>query len=99
MRIFGVASLATSLFVTGSFAGSALAQPLRPGYPAGTEAARSVGHNVALKIGIGAVILAGVGILVSGDSSAAATVQINSQGVIVPATSVTVSTSTSTGTQ
>ena len=99
MRVFGVAMLAASLFVTGSFAGGAFAEPLRPGYPAGTEAARSVGHNTALKIGIGAVILAGVGILASGDSSAVATSKISSQGVIVPATQVTVSTSTSTGTQ
>jgi hypothetical protein len=98
MRVFGVAMLAASLFVTG-FAGSALGEPLRPGYPAGAEAARTVGHNVGLKIGIGAAILAGVGILVSGDSSAVATSKISSQGVIVPATQVTVSTSTSTGTQ
>jgi hypothetical protein len=98
MRLFGVVLLATSLLV-GSFAGGAFAEPLRPGYPAGAEAARTVMHNEAWKIGIGAAILAGVGILASGSSSVVATSQISSQGVVVPITQVTVSTSTSTSTQ
>ena len=52
-------------------------------------------------IGTGAAILAGVGILASGDSSVVDSLVIKSEGVTVPATVVTVvstSTTTTTGT-
>jgi hypothetical protein len=98
MRIFGVAMLAASLFVTGSLAGSAGAEPLRPGYPAGVLAARGNGGNTAIMLGTGAVILAGVGILASGDSSVVNSLQINSEGVTVPPTVVTVVSTSTTGT-
>jgi len=90
MRNFGVVLLTASLFVTG-----ALAQPLPAGYPAGVRAARSHSTNTALMIGAGAVILVGVGILASGDSSVVDTLQISSQGITVPP-AITVSTATST---
>jgi hypothetical protein len=101
MRMFGVAVLAASLFTTSLFVTGALAEPLKPGYPAGVQAARSSGSNTALKIGAGALILAGVGILASRDSAIVAnTLVIKSQGIVVsPTINVVVSTSTtSTGT-
>jgi hypothetical protein len=96
MRIFGVAMLAASLFVT--LAGSAGAEPLKSGYPAGVLAARGNGGNTAIMLGTGAVILAGVGILASGDSSVVNSLQINSEGVTVPPTVVTVVSTSTTGT-
>jgi hypothetical protein len=90
MRIFGAVLLTASLFVTG-----ALAEPLPAGYPAGVHAARSRSTNTALMIAAGAVILAGVGILASGDSSVVDTLQITSQPITV-APVIVVSTATST---
>ncbi|HWX89866.1 MAG TPA: hypothetical protein VNY75_06140 [Rhizomicrobium sp.] len=99
MRIFGVAMLAASLFVAGFFVTGAGAEPLRPGYPAGVLAARGDAGNTAVMLGTGAVILAGVGILASGDSSVVDSLVINSGGVTVPPTVVTVvSTISTTGT-
>ena len=89
MRIFSVAVLAASLFVTG-----AVAQPLSPGHPAGVRAARSDSSNTALMIGAGVVVMVAVGILISGNSSVVETLQIPSQPVTV-APPVNVSTSTS----
>jgi hypothetical protein len=88
-----VASLLIPLFVSG-----AVAEPLQPGQPAGARAAaRSGSTNTALTIGIGAVIMAGVGILASGDSSAVATLQISSQPITVgPPVSMVVTTTTTT---
>jgi hypothetical protein len=97
MRIVCVAGMAASLFVTLSApVTGAHAQTLRPGHPAGVHAAAQRGSpNTFLMIGIGAVILGGVGILASGDSSAVATLQISSQPIIAPPTVTTVvSTST-----
>jgi hypothetical protein len=89
MRMFGAPLLAASLLVTG-----ATAAPLKPGYPAGVRAARSGSVNTALMIGAGAVILAGVGILASGDSSVVDTLSIPGGGVTVNSvTNTTVSTS------
>jgi hypothetical protein len=86
------ASLLIPLLVSG-----AVAEPLRPGHPAGVRAAaRSGSTNTAVEIGIGAVIMAGVGILASGDSSAVATLQIASQPITVGPPVSTVSTTTST---
>jgi len=101
MRIFGVAILAASLFVVGSLTEGVSAEPLRPGYPAGVRAARGNSGNTAIMLGTGAVILAGVGILASGDSSVVNSLQIKSEGVTVPPTVVTVvstSTTSTTGT-
>jgi hypothetical protein len=89
-----VASLLIPLFVPG-----AVAEPLQPGYPAGARAAaRSGSTDTAMEIGIGAVIMAGVGILASGDSSAVATLQITGQPIIVgpPASMMTTTTSSTT---
>jgi hypothetical protein len=91
MRIFGVALLAASLFATG-----ALAEPLPAGHPAGVREARGGSTNTALMIGVGVVILAGVGILASGDSAAVSSLQITSQGITVPPANVVVTTTTST---
>jgi len=87
------ASLLIPLFVSG-----AMAEPLQPGNPAGVRAAARSGSNTAVEIGIGAVIMAGVGILASGDSSAVATLQITSQPIIVgpPASMMTTTTSSTT---
>jgi hypothetical protein len=94
MRMFGVAVLTAGLFVAG-----ASAEPLRPGYPAGVLKARVNAGNAALMFGTGAAILAGVGILASGDSSVVDSLVIKSEGVTVPPTVVTVvSTSTTTTT-
>jgi hypothetical protein len=92
MRMFGVAVLAASLLGTG-----ATAAPLKPGYPAGVRAARSGSVNTALMIGAGALILAGVGILASGDSSVVDTLSIpGGSATVSPTVSTTVSTSTTT---
>lgn len=101
MRILDVAMLAASLFVAGFFVTAAGAEPLRPGYPAGVLKARVNAGNAAVMLGTGAAILAGVGILASGDSSVVDSLVIKSQGVTVPATVVTVvptSTTSTTGT-
>ncbi|HWY65937.1 MAG TPA: hypothetical protein VNX61_12055 [Rhizomicrobium sp.] len=101
MRMFGVAVPAASLFVAGFFVTGAGAEPFRPGYPAGVLKARANSGNAAVMIGTGAAILAGVGILASGDSSVVDSLVIKSEGVTVPATVVTVvstSTTTTTGT-
>jgi hypothetical protein len=87
MRIFSVAVLAASLFVTG-----ASAQPLSPGHPAGVRAARSDSSNTALMIGAGVVVMVAVGILISGNSSVVDTLQIPSQPVTVAPPNVTSST-------
>jgi len=65
-------------FFDGSVTG-AFAEPLSPGYPAGVRAARGGSINTAAMIGVGAVIMAGVGILASGSSSVLDTVGIPSQ--------------------
>jgi hypothetical protein len=93
MRIIVAAVLAASLLATGAFA-----QALAPGRPAGVHpAARMTSNQTALMLGSGAVIMAGVGILISGDSSAIGTLVINSQNnIVAPPVSTVVSTSTST---
>ena len=68
MRIFIMVLVAASLT-----AASAQAEPLAAGKPAGVRAARMSAWNEAVMIGTGAVILAGVGILVSRNTSAALT--------------------------
>jgi hypothetical protein len=101
MRIFGVAMLTASLFVAGFFVAGAGAEPLRPGYPAGVLKARGNAGNTAVMLGTGAAILAGVGILASGNSSVVDSLVIKSGGITVPATVVTVvstSTISTTGT-
>ena len=67
-----------------------------PGRPAGVHpAARMTANQTALMLGTGAVIMAGVGILISGNSSAIGTLVINSQNnVVAPPVSTVVSTST-----
>jgi hypothetical protein len=93
--LFG-AVLAASLFIP-LFASGAMAEPLQPGNPAGVRAAARSSSNTAVEIGIGAVIMAGVGILASGDSSAVATLQISSQPITVgPPVSMVVTTTTTT---
>jgi hypothetical protein len=62
-----------TVLVAASLATAVQAEPLRAGRPAGVHAARMSAGNEALMIGTGAVILAGVGILVSRNSSAALT--------------------------
>ncbi|MGZ5925577.1 MAG: hypothetical protein ACXWLJ_02780 [Rhizomicrobium sp.] len=52
---------------------SAQAEPLAAGKPAGVHAARMSAWNEAVMIGTGAAILAGVGILISRNTSAALT--------------------------
>jgi hypothetical protein len=99
MRMVCGAVLAASLFVPlfiPLLVSGALAGPLLPGYPAGVKAAaRSGSTNTALMIGTGAVIMAGVGILISGDSSTVDTLQITSQPIIVgPPVSTVTTTST-----
>ncbi len=92
MRIVCGAVLAASLFVTLT---AAFAEPLPPGYPAGVYAARGRSPNTAVMIGIGAAIMTGVGILISGDSSTVDTLQISSQPIVVaPPVSSVVSTAT-----
>jgi hypothetical protein len=92
MRVFVVAVLAASLLANGAFA-----QALAPGRPAGVQQARMTSQTTALMIGAGAVIMAGVGILISGNSSAIGTLVINSQNnIVAPPVSTVVSTSTTT---
>jgi len=62
-----------TVLVAASLATAVQAEPLAAGRPAGVHAARMSAGNEALMIGTGAVILAGVGILVSRNSSAALT--------------------------
>ena len=68
MRILVTALVAASLS-----AASAQAEPLAAGKPAGVHAARMSAWNEAVMIGTGAIILAGVGVLVSRNTSAALT--------------------------
>ena len=90
MRMFVCAVLAAGLLVNG-----AGAEPLSPGRPAGVHQARMTARNTAILIGSGAVIMAGVGLLISGTSSAVDSQVINSQPVIVaPPVSTVVSTGT-----
>jgi hypothetical protein len=92
MRVFVGAMLAASLLANGAFA-----QALAPGRPAGVQQARMTSNQTALMIGAGAVIMAGVGILISGNSSAIGTLVINSQNnIVAPPVSTVVSTSTTT---
>ena len=70
MRIFTTVLVAASLT-----AASAQAEPLSAGRPAGVRAARMSAWNEAVMIGTGAIILAGVGVLVSRNSSAPLTTQ------------------------
>jgi hypothetical protein len=78
MRQFGVALAAASLFITG-----ALAEPLKPGYPSGVKAARATATSTAIMLGTGALILAGVGFLVSGPSAPLDPLVIKNQGLAV----------------
>jgi len=63
-----------TVLVAASLSATAVqAEPLAAGRPAGVRAARMSAWNEAVMIGTGAIILAGVGILVSRNSSAALT--------------------------
>jgi hypothetical protein len=63
-----------SVLVAASLAATAVqAEPLAAGKPAGVRAARMSAWNEAVMIGTGAIILAGVGVLVSRNTSAALT--------------------------
>ena len=92
MRRFVVVVLAAGLLVP-----AAIAQPLPAGRAAGLVKARMTSTQTALLLGTGGVIMAGVGILISGNSSAIGTLVINSQGnIVAPPVSTVVSTSTTT---
>jgi len=65
--------LVTVLVAASLSAASAQAEPLAAGKPAGVHAARMSAWNEAVMMGTGAIILAGVGILVSRNTSAALT--------------------------
>ncbi len=95
MRIFGVALLAASLFMTSLSGTGAMGEPLKPGYPSGVHAARRASLSTPVMIGVGAAILAGVGIAASGQSSVVNSLVIpGAVAVVNPPTNVTVSTST-----
>jgi hypothetical protein len=81
-RVLG-ALVAASLLVTG-----AVAQPLAPGKPAGVKKARIDSGTEALILGTGAVILAGVGVAVSGGALSGPNtgLQIQSQPLVAPTT-------------
>ena len=68
MRILITVLVAASLSAT-----AVQAEPLAAGRPAGVRAARMSAWNEAVMIGTGAIILAGVGVLVSRNTSAALT--------------------------
>jgi hypothetical protein len=68
MRVLTTVLVAASLSAT-----TVQAEPLSAGRPAGVHAARMSAGNEAIMIGTGALILAGVGILVSRNTSAALT--------------------------
>lgn len=91
-RILG-AFLAASLLITG-----AVAQPLAPGKPAGVHKARLSSGREALMIGVGAIIMAGVGIAVSGGALSGPNTgtAISSQPLVAP-TTITTTTTTTTG--
>jgi hypothetical protein len=90
MRVFVGTVLAASLLANGAFA-----QALAPGRPAGVQQARMTSQTTALMIGTGAVIMAGVGILISGTTSALSSQVIGSQNnIVAPPVSTVVSTST-----
>ena len=92
MRIFVGAVLAASLL-----ANAAIAEPLHPGRPAGVHQARMTAGNTAILVGTGAGIMAAVGYLISGTTSAVDSQIINSQNnVVAPPVSTVVSTSTTT---
>jgi hypothetical protein len=66
-------TLVTVLVAASLSATAVQAEPLAAGRPAGVRAARMSAWNEAVMIGTGAIILAGVGILVSRNSSATLT--------------------------
>ena len=63
-------TLVTVLVAAGLSATSVRAEPLAAGRPAGVRAARMSAWNEAVMISTGAIILAGVGVLVSRNTSA-----------------------------
>lgn len=92
MRIFVGAVLAASLLASGAFA-----EPLSPGHPAGVREARMSAGKTAIMLGTGGLIMAVVGFLISGTSSAVDSQTINSQNnIVAPPVSTVVSTSTTT---
>jgi hypothetical protein len=66
-------TLVTVLVAASLSATAVQAEPLSAGRPAGVRAARMSAWNEAVMLGTGAIILAGVGILVSRNTSAALT--------------------------
>ena len=80
-------TLVTVLVAASLSAASVQAEPLAAGKPAGVHAARMSAWNEAVMLGTGAIILAGVGILVSRNTSAALTTpHFDSTGVPVSPT-------------
>ena len=97
MLIFVGALLAAGLLTNGVLIDSAWAGPLRPGRPAGVHQARMTAGHTAILIGTGAVIMAAVGFLISGTTSAVDSQIIKSQNsVVAPPVSTVVFTSTTT---
>lgn len=83
MRSVLGALLAAGLLVTG-----AIAAPLAPGKPAGVKQARISSNTEALMLTTGAVILAGVGVAVSGGAMSGPNtgITIPSQPLVAPST-------------
>ncbi len=90
MRVILAVLVAASLSAT-----MVQAEPLAAGKPAGVRAARMTAWDTALMLGTGVVILAGVGILVSGTSSVVNSEHFDANAVpFQPTNNVTASTGT-----
>ncbi|HTA30911.1 MAG TPA: hypothetical protein VK731_10510 [Candidatus Cybelea sp.] len=78
----------TALLAVAVIAQPSVAQPLAPGKPAGVRQARIDSGTEALMIGLGAAIMLGVGITVSGGASSGPNTGtiIPSQPLVAPAT-------------
>ncbi len=86
------AILAAGLLVTG-----AAAQPLAPGMPAGVKKARINSGTEALMLGTGALIMAGVGIAVSGGALSGPDTGAQFQGQQLAPPTITTTTTSTTG--
>ncbi len=92
MRMFWIVMPVASVFVT-----VAIAEPLKPGFPARVRAARSTASGTAIIFRVGVLRFIGKSVLVSGNSSPLEPPSIKGQGVSVTAiVNTVVSTSTAT---
>jgi len=80
MRTIGSALLAATLIVSSAFAATDSVGPLAPGKPAGVKTAQDVDTAMLLWIAAGGLVIGGIALAVSNNSS-------NNTPVVTPSTS------------